>query len=391
MKNNTYNTNYKKYKKLYSRVKNNNSNSNSNNSNNSNNNNNNNNMIINKIKNTICGVVYGDAFGSRYEFKTAREAGEEIDNDFDKVNNVYPIKGGGFFHVEAGQVTDDSEMMFGLLESIVNNKEYVQTDVARNYIRWFDTKPVDVGNTIKRALCTRKRAINNIDMVENSYEMNHESLSNGTLMRIAPLGIWGLTMTDDELFNLVKLECELTHPNELVVDMCFIYCLAIKYSIKGINEVDMTKKEIYDLVLDRAKYPRTKIILRDSLYVAEPSYIIDRQYEMYIDSDNKKFQGYIGIALQNTFYEFMHSDNPAISIVNVARRGGDTDTNCAITGGLMGAFYGINNNAFPNSWYETIKIASNSVKRYYDFPFLKPIDKMEQYSTKLYKIISKKN
>ncbi|AYV82235.1 MAG: putative ADP-ribosyl glycohydrolase [Homavirus sp.] len=338
------------------------------------------NLDKDKIFGTIHGAIYGDAFGARYEFLTKHEAETQLNSD--KINgsdnsdriDSYPIKGDGPFHIDAGQVTDDSEMMFGLLESITDKGGYDQTDVAMRYIKWYETKPIDIGNTIKRAICTRKKASNYNDMVSNSIEMNKYSLSNGALMRISPLGVLGISMTDDRLKQIVNLECDLTHPNALVKDVCYIYCVAIKYAILG-----WPKDRIFTKALNYAEKPRTKIILKDSLNSPEPSYTIDdvNRQEIYVDNDDKKYQGYIGIALQNAFYELMHSDNPTKSIVDVSSRGGDTDTNCAITGALLGAFYGTK--LFNPQWYMAIRSSSLSTRRYVDFPFLNPLEKNGNY------------
>ena len=336
-----------------------------------------------KIYGAIYGVIYGDAFGSRYEFMTKDAATIQVEKDKEE-SGSYMIKGGGFFNFSAGQVTDDSEMMFALLDAILDNESYDQDKVALNYIRWYNTNPIDKGKTITKALDTRKLATNANDMIQNSKEMNYSSLSNGTLMRIIPIGIYGVLVNDKELKEIINQECDLTHPNKLVKDMCFVYCLFVKYSILGYD-----KKDIFDKAYKLAEYPRTKIILKDAMEKPEPSYISifsdEGNKETYVDTDDKYWQGYIGIALQNAIYEFMNMDGN-LSIIDVAKRGGDTDTNCAITGGLVGAYHGLP--VFDSNWYKTIKIASNSVKRYKLYPFLNPLSKMERSSDMLYNFIN---
>lgn len=337
----------------------------------------------------IYGVIYGDAFGSRYEFMTSEDAIKQLEKD-KLEDNDYKLKGGGYFNFEAGQITDDSEMMFALLDAIVDNEGYNQEKVALNYIRWFNTMPVDKGKTISRALYTRVPAKGAEDMVRNSKEVNYSSLSNGTLMRIIPLAIFGLVLSNKELKKRVNQECDLTHPNKLIKDICFVYCLAVKYAIKGYS-----KKNIFDKVLKHAEFPRTKILLKDSLEKPEPSYIQtfseDGAKESYVDTDDQYYQGYIGIALQNAFYEFMHVNDDeelkgVTAIVNIARRGGDTDTNCAIASGLLGAYHGLS--IYSRGWYKTVELSSHSIRRYKKYPFLNPRMKMTVACDKLYTYIS---
>lgn len=342
-----------------------------------------------KLYGAIYGVIYGDSFGSRYEFMTKEFATKQIEKDKNS-DGSYSLKGGGYFNFSAGQVTDDSEMMFALLDAIVDNDGYDQDKVALNYIRWFKSMPIDKGKTISKALYTRTPALNALDMVKNSKEMNYSSLSNGSLMRIVPLGVFGLVLSKKELKKCVYDECDLTHPNKLIKDICFVYCLAIKYAIKGYD-----KKVIFDKIIKNAELPRTKILLKDSLDKPEPSYVQtfseDGAKESYVDTDDQYYQGYIGIALQNTFYEFMHTKETdkmkgVTAIVNVAKRGGDTDTNCAIMSGLLGAYYGTV--CYDMNWFKTIKISSNTVKRYKEYPFLNPLSKMERSCDMLYTYIN---
>ena len=54
------------------------------------------------------------------------------------------------------------------------------------------------------------------------------------------------------------------------------------------------------------------------------------------------------IALQNAFHELLHAASPEDGVVATVRRGGDTDTNAAIAGALLGAVHG--RDAVPVQW-----------------------------------------
>ena len=53
-------------------------------------------------------------------------------------------------------------------------------------------------------------------------------------------------------------------------------------------------------------------------------------------------------ALQNAFYRLASRANVEESLVATVSCGGDTDTNAAIAGALLGAFHG--RDAFPSRW-----------------------------------------
>jgi ADP-ribosylglycohydrolase len=58
--------------------------------------------------------------------------------------------------------------------------------------------------------------------------------------------------------------------------------------------------------------------------------------------------GWVRIALQNAFYELLHAPDVEAGVVATVRRGGDTDTNAAIAGALLGAAHG--RDAVPTPW-----------------------------------------
>lgn len=58
-------------------------------------------------------------------------------------------------------------------------------------------------------------------------------------MRITPLAIWTSSLTDKlDVFNAIKSDVEITHPNKLVHAAISLYCLAIHFLIKNRNEIN---------------------------------------------------------------------------------------------------------------------------------------------------------
>jgi len=64
--------------------------------------------------------------------------------------------------------------------------------------------------------------------------------------------------------------------------------------------------------------------------------------------DYEHHQGYVLIALQNAFYQVLHAPTFADGVVATVMGGGDTDTNAAIAGALLGAIHGVD--AIPAQW-----------------------------------------
>lgn len=319
-------------------------------------------ILLNDHLAILYGVFVGDALGSRYEFMDEKEATNQVGKDI--ISDELPILGGGPFGVLAGQLTDDSEMTISLFNSITEQNTYNQNNVALHYIKWFNTNPPDIGKTITKSLYTRKRSENAKDMIENSRDLNMASLSNGVLMRCAPIAIYCINRTEKELREIVKQECELTHPNQVVQEGVVIYCLAIKYALeKNDREV------IYNKLLDHVKMERIRIVINDSWKRPQPTYLLDENNkDIAVNTDDKRYQGYIGIALQNCLYELFNGCNFTSSLASIVKRGGDTDTNAGIAGGLLGAYYTMD--GIPKRWLDAVM--NVDIERYKKYPFLSP-------------------
>ncbi|HEX7488996.1 MAG TPA: ADP-ribosylglycohydrolase family protein, partial [Anaeromyxobacteraceae bacterium] len=59
-------------------------------------------------------------------------------------------------------------------------------------------------------------------------------------------------------------------------------------------------------------------------------------------------QGFVRVAFRLAFWELLHAPSFEAALIDVVNRGGDADTNAAITGALLGAFFG--EGAIPAEW-----------------------------------------
>ena len=64
-------------------------------------------------------------------------------------------------------------------------------------------------------------------------------------------------------------------------------------------------------------------------------------------------QGWVLIAFRNALWQLLNAESVEEGIIYTVMQGGDTDTNAAICGALLGAVYG--REAVPNRWIETIQ------------------------------------
>ncbi len=68
--------------------------------------------------------------------------------------------------------------------------------------------------------------------------------------------------------------------------------------------------------------------------------------------DFRHQQGWVLLAFQNAVYQLLHAPSLEEGVVDTVMRGGDTDTNAAIAGALLGAVYG--RAAIPAQWADAV-------------------------------------
>ncbi|MFW5643837.1 MAG: inositol monophosphatase family protein, partial [Alkalispirochaeta sp.] len=286
--------------------------------------------VLDRVLGTFLGAVAGDSLGSLVEFLPP----EEIAGRYPATGGPTELADGGTWGTIAGQPTDDTEMALLLARSIVARGYLSLDDVTAAYRWWLDSGPFDVGNTVSGALRGRP---------------NPGSQANGALMRVAPLGIyaagrrWGSTDgtgTDAsgdlrrEIADPVRAEAALTHVHPVCAAVNVLYVDAIATAIlDGVQPA-----ELFETVLGHAGADGVPPEVRDWTEAAASA-----PPEEYL-----RQQGWVRIAWQNALYQLRTAADPFEGIVDTVRRGGDTDTNAAIAGALLGAVYGAS--AFPPRW-----------------------------------------
>jgi ADP-ribosylglycohydrolase len=69
-------------------------------------------------------------------------------------------------------------------------------------------------------------------------------------------------------------------------------------------------------------------------------------------ADYMRQQGWVIIAFQNALYQLLHAKSLEEGVVDTVMCGGDTDSNAAICGALLGAVHG--REALPKQWVEKV-------------------------------------
>ena len=291
---------------------------------------------LNKAKGVMLGQACGDALGATLEFSAAKDNLKKYGKQ-----GLREMVGAGPFNLLPGQITDDTELAYGLARTLVKHG-YDPDKVAQAYVRWKHSQPFDCGTT-----CSNAFGINMTDIQTKGF--NYKTLieraknritsqSNGALMRISPLAIYGHSMSDNNLINLAFLDASMSHINMVCQISNAAFILAIK---SGINGVD--REGMYETALKFAKryQEATPEVLNALLKANEERPELCRHQI-----------GWVLKALQNAFYELLYGKSFEDSLVHTVMAGGDTDTNGCIAGALLGSYYGPDH--IPNRWIQTV-------------------------------------
>lgn len=352
------------------------------------------------ILSTIYGAFLGDSMGSFCEF-----------TNFNK-NNHFSIfvksKENIFL---PGQVTDDSEMAMSQAYSIMDNPNYnsLNQDIMFfYYVIWYYSNPLDLGITTQTALNTidqkylaqkldiTSRNIFSKDIKEYINKSNKKSLANGLLMRLSPLLTWFYIMNKSyiqetldsndskKFYNLyhkifieVEKDSQLTHPNRensiagailIFIGLC---SMCRKYSGKLI--IDLTNTLFEDKHFDSKD---EKILKKHFLNILK-DFKKPNFKEDYYFGDLSDQMGYYLHAFRLTLYFIYIFDDLKGHkvydeiIYKICDYGGDTDTNAAIVGMIIGPLIGLENfdkrklDIFLNFYSKTRLIYTNVLMYFY--------------------------
>lgn len=286
--------------------------------------------LLTRAQGCLLGQFVGDALGALVEFRSAQE-----------IHQAYPEKvrhlaDGGIWNHLAGQPTDDSELAQLLARTLIREKSYNQAHVLDAYLDWWnDPRTFDRGTTISRALSGAARGKTPEERLRLLEQYaNQESQSNGALMRICPVGIFA-SSRPEAAANLARLDAELTHPHPVCLDANACFAAALAGAIGEGWDANTTHR----LALEYSRTSEVRAVLEAAGHASAANDLTQ--------------QGWVLVALQNAFYQLLHASSLEEGLVATVMLGGDTDSNAAIAGALLGAVHG--RSAIPSRWERCVR------------------------------------
>jgi len=275
---------------------------------------------LSRAQGCLLGQLAGDALGSAVEFRSAAEIARS------RPDGVTRLTDGGTWNLIAGQPTDDSEMALALARALVSKGGFDPATVGQAYVRWARSGPFDMGGTTRAG----------ITALAEGRAARSDSQSNGALMRVSPIGIFAAG--DPALAaRLAAEDARLTHPHPVCQAASAAFAAAIATGLAGGTVEEMcVAADRHAGDGDGAK------IVRQRLARA-------RRHE---PEDFERQMGWVLTAFQNAFHYLMRGAPVADAVSVTVSRGGDTDTNAAVCGALLGAHQG--REAIPRQWRNAV-------------------------------------
>ena len=293
--------------------------------------------IINTAKDILFGVAVGDALGVPVEFKSRQTI---------STNPITDMIGYGTYHLPAGTWSDDSSLTFCLAEALTQNFDL--NVISQNFVKWtHENYWTPHGNVFDIGIATRQ-AISKLargERPELAGGFDVSSNGNGSLMRISPLLFYLLDKSINERYEITKQVSSITHGHIRSVIACFYYLEFARQLFERKDKFEIYKNlqlEITDH-LTSLSINQTEIALFDRLLKSD----IHK-----LDEDQIHSSGYVLHTIEASIWCLLTTDNYKDAVLKAVNLGEDTDTTGAVTGGLAGILYGLEN--IPPKWITQI-------------------------------------
>lgn len=274
----------------------------------------------------LLGLALGDALGAPFEFSRAGDIPRPI-----------PAFERPWMGLPPGTTTDDTALARNLVRSLVERSGFDPLDLVARHVAWLESDPPDVGSLTQRVLRRVSQGIPADQAAEAVWRERGPEISagNGSVMYCAPLGV-AYADRPDELMELGPRLSALTHFDERCRTAVLAVLLTTAALVRG-EDTETALSGALDAVISREGGEELEYLV-EAVGSIRP-----------VDGPGQGFclfaaaVGLQALTLDGTFQD---------RLLHVVSLGGDTDTNGAVAGALMGAAVGMS--ALPASWLDRL-------------------------------------
>src|SRR2546426_1772743 len=218
---------------------------------------------------------------------------------------------------------DDAAMALLLGESLHASRDFDASDVARRWVKWMKVDGRGIGVTTRRALTLIERGKEPFEAGRLAHQENPgRSAGNGSVMRCIPVAL-RYHDSVDRLIRVSTQQAAITHADERCTWGAAAVNLAARELLHG-NRYFV--EEVLHRLADRAPRALLEAIRR-----------VPWEEEGALPITVAREAGYVVHCVEIAFWCAVHRPSLEDALISLAEAGGDTDTNAAVAGALLGA------------------------------------------------------
>lgn len=290
--------------------------------------------LLERFCGCLLGLAVGDAVGTTLEFQRP--------GTFEPITDMV---GGGPFHLEPGQWTDDTSLALCLAESLVECRGFDPEDQMRRYVKWWRAGYLsstgtcfDIGGTTSQSL---QRFEKTGEPFSGSTSLH--AAGNGSIMRLCPVPMF-YARDPAEAITRAAESSRTTHAAATCVDACRYMAGLIVGALHGESK-DQLLSPRYAPV---PKFWQERPLVSEIDDIALGSFKEKQPPEI-------KGSGYVASTLEAALWAFHHSHSFREGCLKVVNLGDDADTTGAVYGQIAGAYYG--ETGIPPEWCSKLTMA----------------------------------
>ena len=271
----------------------------------------------------LIGAACGDALGAPFEFGGP---GQWFGTFARRVlGGTGEMIGGGGFNWAPGEFTDDTQMAVALAESLIACGGIDPDHLWQSFRAWRGDA-TDVGINTSMVLSQESRH----GAAERAHELqNGRSASNGCIMRIGPVGVWGVAAGRKRTIEAAVEQAVLTHFDPAAAAGAAITAEIIRRVILSGDITGVAE----DVVAGLSSHP----VLGPAVARYVP--LVSTGYVPGADPDEPS-NGSVWTAFAQALWAVRSTSTFEDAVIAAIELGGDTDTVAAIAGAMAGALHG---------------------------------------------------
>ncbi|MEU4086807.1 ADP-ribosylglycohydrolase family protein [Streptomyces aureus] len=280
-----------------------------------------------RVAGAVVGSAVGDALGGPFEF------GPEgvFSARFPVPGAGGEMCGGGGW--DPGEATDDTQMAVLVAESLLERQGLDPPDIFARFQRWAAADPKDIG------LQTEDVLTNGMpwDLAAAiHFQVNQRAAGNGSLMRASTSAVYFAAAGQEACMDAARRIAALTHGDRAAWEGTAIFHELVRVTLDDADPLSALPG-VLDLVHPDHRGRYATVLSAD-----------------WHPDQATEFNGAVWPCLGSAVWALRTTRTFEDALRAAIDLGGDTDTVAAVTGGLAGAYYGLD--AIPDRWTQPLHV-----------------------------------